>query len=136
MANTNDKEILKLKDIIKIKKDKLGKLTRFNPKTNCILELNGEKINIHVATKSKLLLLIAQLRVLSDALKKEYPEETLIIGTYNVQDWIDDLKSKFEYANEQDERARLDALEKKLTSLLTEETSTSLVIDDIKNLLS
>ncbi len=136
MANTNDKEILKLKALIKEKKDKLGKLTRFNPKTNCMLELNGEKVNVHVATKSKLLLLIAQLRVLSNALKQEYPEETLTIGTYNVQDWIDDLKSRFEYANEQDERARLDTLEKKLTSMLTAETSTSLEIADIKNLLA
>ena len=99
MATKNDKVILDLKKEIQKKKSLLAKETKFTPITNCSLELDGSRFNLHVVNKETLLLLIAKLTSLKTAISITMPEEKLMISGYDVEDWLTDLTSKFKVLN-------------------------------------
>ena len=129
--NQNDLKILNLKKEIEEKKSKLSQYGRFDPKTNCSLTLFGKNYPIHTLTKESLLLLIAQLTSLSDGFYKKYPDETLIIDTYPIEDWLFDLETKFGILNVQKEKERLTKLEEKLHNLLSIDSKISLELDQL-----
>jgi len=133
MATKNDKIILNLKQEIEEKKKLLNKAQRFTPVTNCNLEINGNRVNINVLTKDGLLLKIAEVKALQNALKSELPEEKLEIGGFSVEHWLEDLKSKFSTLNVSLERDRLKKLEEKLHGLLSLDTKVELEIESLKN---
>lgn len=56
--NKNDERILDLQQSIKKKKKEIGGHKTMEPITNCNLELNGTKHNIHLLNKEQLLHLI------------------------------------------------------------------------------
>lgn len=133
MGTQNDKVILDLKEKIKEKKANLAKVEKFNPVTNCNLEIDGARYNIHVCNKQNLLLLIAKLSNLKNGLASVLPEETLTIGTFTVDEWIKDLSDKFANLNVSLEEKRLKELETKLHNLLSIDKKVELEIDDLKD---
>jgi len=133
MGTKNDKVILSLKKQIEEKKKLLSEITKFSPITNCSLELDGVRYNIHTQSKENLLLLVAKINSLKKSLYAMLPEESLIISGYRAEDWLEDLVLKFKTLNTKLEKERLSELEKKLTTLLTNETRVSLELDDLKN---
>ena len=58
---SNDETILKLKASIKEKKEALKLSQRFTPITNCSLELDGKRYNLHVLDKWNLTYLLVVL---------------------------------------------------------------------------
>lgn len=132
MANkNNDKVILELQKEIE-KKKRLIKDQKFVPLTNCSLDFEGNRINLHVANKDTLLLHIIKLTTLQKTLKELYPEESLTISGYSVEDWLTDLQSKFNIVNINNEKSRLKTLELKLHNLLSNDTRTALEIENLK----
>ena len=130
----NDDRILELKEKIEKKKLELSdKNTRFVPVTNCIMELDGETNNLHTCDASKLALLLVKLSLY----KKE--AETLdidfVVSGYSIDDWITDIKNKFEVTKTKAEMNSLKMMESKLDKLLSEDKKTELEIDDIAALL-
>ena len=57
----NDDRIMLLKKKIADKKKELGKAIKFNPESNCLLELDGVKYNLNVVDKNTLTLIILKL---------------------------------------------------------------------------
>lgn len=133
MATKNDEVILGLKKEIEAKKALLAKNQKFTPVTNCNLEFEGRRYNIHVETKESLLLLIGRLASIKTGAAVEMPDETITIGGFSIDQWIKDMKSKYAILNVTLEEQRLKALEKKLHDLLSTDKKIELEIDDLKS---
>lgn len=132
-TSINDATILKLKEQIESKKKLISGATRFSPITNCMLTFNGERHNLNVLDKDAILLLIAQLNSLHKSLFEVLPEETLMISSFTVIDWITDLKNKYTILNRRHEEDRLKRLETKLHNLLSTDKKVELEINDLMN---
>lgn len=139
----NDKEILKVKEIIAEKKKKIEKMsTTFAAKTNCVLELKGRKpCNFHVAKKSELLEIVRELLLIqkgNELVKNaefNFEEEDFFIGGFPVEDWLDDIKAKIDTLSIRDEKTKLDELEKRLHDLLSDDKKVELELDEIKKMV-
>lgn len=133
-ATKNDKVILELQKKIKEKENLLkGSSSKFSPKTNCSLVLQGTRYNLHVISKEELLFNIAVIKSLENALKEEFPGEALVISGYSSSDWLSDLKTKFNSLNISMEKERLKILKERLHNLLSTDTKVNLEIKDLEN---
>ena len=133
-AKENDKKILDLKSVIEAKKSKLKKIN-FAPTTNCSLELDGTRHNIHTLTAEALTFLLVKLNsyVLS---MKSLKINTLSISGYSINDWTADIKLKLDIISQKEEENKLKVLESKLAALLSNDKKTELELDNIEKLLS
>jgi hypothetical protein len=136
MSNTNDQRILTLKNQIELKKDKLGKSTRFAPVTNCSIEIDGVRYNIQVLTKEQLVMLMVKLNSLLMSAKVLEVLEDFNISGYHVADWISDIQAKIDVLSRKDEERKLKAMEDKLLKLLSDGKKVELEIDNIESLLN
>lgn len=130
----NDDRILELKEKIEEKKQELsGKNTRFVPVTNCIIELDGMANNLHTCDSDKLALLLVKLNLYKK--EAENLDIDFVISGYSIDDWITDIKNKFDITKTKAEIYTLKKMESKLDELLSEDKKTELEIDDIAALL-
>lgn len=131
----NDQRILEMKKQIEMKKKELGASTPFNPITNCSLELDGLRYNLHAFSKDGLMCLLIKLNSYALSAKDLGLLENYIISGFHISDWIKDMKSKLAFLNRKDEDIKLKAMEQKLDKLLSEEKKTELEIDEIESFL-
>lgn len=135
MAQNNDERILSLKAQIKEKKEQLkNKKTRFVPETNCILELDGVKYNLHTVTDYYLLLKLTLLKM--SAKEIEIDPDDVVLSGYPLTQWINDVQSKLDYERYRAEKQKLDSLERQLTNLLSDSKQTELKIDELAAMLN
>lgn len=134
-GNANDNTILGLKKQIEDKKKALRGIERFVPKTNCSLQLYGERINLHAASKTALTLAMLNLASLIKAAEDMNVLDTFKLDGFTLSEWFSDVSSKLLIMDKQQEEARLKALEAKLTELLSDEKKTELIIDELKDLI-
>lgn len=130
---SNDKRILELKEQIKIKRDKLSKIGKFTPVTNCILDLDGNKLNIQVLKKDQLVLLACKLQSYKNSAIELDLE--LNMSGFNIDDWLKDIKSRIDILSLKDEELKLKEMEDKLTTLLSNEKRVELEINAIEEML-
>lgn len=133
MAINNDQRILELRRLISDKKEKLV-ITRFAPVTNCSLELDGERHNLHIQNANKLTWLLIKLNCYQMSIKDLKLGKYEISG-YPVGDWINDIKMKLRIIAQKNEEDNLKVLENKLNKLLSEDKKTELELDSIAELL-
>ena len=132
----NDEKIIKLKQQIEEKRNKLGNLKRFTPVTNCILELDGVTTNIQILSKEKLALLLVKLNLYKMSIKNlNMSFDKIIISGYDVRDWIMDILAKTDIIHYKEEEQKLKTMEDKLEKLLSNEKKTELAIDEIAKML-
>lgn len=131
MATKNDELIIQLKKEIENKKVLL-KHTKFNPLTNCLLELYGIKYNLHVCKREQLLFLIASIHSLQTSLKSLNPHESLVISGFTSEDWLIDLTCKLANLSLSLEKDRLKTLEERLHDLLSVDTKVEIEIEELK----
>jgi hypothetical protein len=136
MANTNDERILQLREQIAIKKEKLGKVGKFLPATNLVLELDGVNTNLNVLNKEQLIHLMVKLNTLLMSAKELKVADKYIISGYNVEDWIGDIQLKLDFLSKKDEERALKQMEAKLEGMLSEQKKVELELDEIANLLN
>ena len=130
----NDDRILELKEKIEKKKQGLSdKNKRFVPVTNCIIELDGVTNNLHTCDADKLALLLVKLSLYKK--EAENLDINFVVSGYSIDDWITDIKNKFEVTKTKAEIYNLKTMESKLDGLLSEDKKTELEIDDIAALL-
>lgn len=129
----NDNVILTLKKQIEDKRAKLLESNQdFKPKTNCSLEFEKERYNLHVLNKEQLQLLIVKLSILNKENKLLFPETPLKISGYILSDWIDDLNSKYNKVNIKNIEEELNSLENALTLKLSQSKKDEMDIDELK----
>lgn len=131
----NDDRILQLKKQIAEKKEELSKANvRFVPETNCIIELDGERLNLNVLTKNALELLMLKLNMYvmsAHSLDVPIPE----ISGYHIGLWISDIRKKLDCIVTKREEKELKEMEAKLDKLLSDDKKTELELDSIAALL-
>lgn len=135
MANLNDSKIMNLKVLIEEKKKVLKKSKQFSPITNCSIELDGTRYNIHVLSKEKLITLAVKLQSYMTAAKELELLDVYIISGYRVEEWISDIKSKLDVLIQREEEKKLKFMENKLNKLLSEDKKTELELSEIENIL-
>lgn len=137
MSNINDSKILLLKQQIQDKKDKLKNMNRFNPITNCSLELDGQRYNINTLQKEKIIELIVKLNSLylsAKDLGNDILQDYFISG-YKPIEWIKDLNERLVIINQRDEENKLKQMECKLDKLLSEDKKVELELNEIEQFL-
>lgn len=133
----NDKKVLELKNKIKEKKALLNKGKKFSPTTNASLILpQFDKVyNLHTLDIDTCRLLLVHLNTYKMSAKDLNLDGPLVISNYNVDLWIEDLRSRMENLSIKSEEQKLHNLEKKLEQLLSEDKRTQLELDSIEDLL-
>lgn len=138
MATKNDDRIIELKKQIETKKDELkNKNVRFQPETNCILVLDGVTYNINVLPQDELRLLAIKLnlfRMSAEDLNYDISSYPVICG-YTITKWLHDVNNKIDVNTYNEEKKKLNKLEKDLTALLSSEKQTELKIDELAKML-
>lgn len=133
MAAKNDERVLHLKGIIEKKRTELKGAKRFEPVTNCVLDLEGQKYNLNVLRFDDLQLLLARLNMYLMSAKDL--EIDLKISGYGIAEWITDIKCKIEIFEYKRKETELKTLEAKLDKMLSDEKKTELELDEIAALL-
>ena len=132
----NDEKIIKLKQQIEEKRNELGKLKKFTPITNCILELDGVTTNIQILSKEKLALLLVKLNLYKMSMENlKMSFDKIIINGYDIRDWMSDVLAKINIISYKEEEQKLKTMENKLIELLSSEKKTELAIDEIEKML-
>lgn len=136
VATQNDALIMVLKDKIEKKKKKLGSKVKFEPKTTCIIELFGEKINIHTLRIGSIEPYLLMLKSMVDACDYSPVSSTsCIMSGFTLEDWYNDFVSKYNSLKYADDAAELVKLEKKLDAMLSNDKKIELEIEEISKLL-
>jgi hypothetical protein len=135
MANENDQRILLLRKKIVDKKEKLKKIKKFTPVTNCSIEVDGNRYNINVLTKEKILTLMIKLNAYLLSAKDLEIDSNYTISGFHLEEWLTDLKNRLNVLSVKDEEQALKAMESKLTTLLSDGKKVELEIDEIESLL-
>lgn len=135
MSNVNDSKIMLLKAQIEEKKKKLESISKFIPITNCSIEFEGERYNIHTLQKEQLVTLMIKLNIHRLSGVDLGILDDYIISGYKVEEWIADIKAKLDVVSRKDEERKLKALENKLDQLLSEDKKVELEINEIESLL-
>ena len=138
MALPNDERIAALRTKIAAKRAALaGRSARFAPVTNCSLELDGTRYNLHSLGLESLIFLAAKLQALrTGAVDLAFAPTDLVIGGFGVDDWITDVKARLAVVAFKAEEAQLNALDKQLEGLLSSDAKTELALDSIDALLA
>lgn len=133
MSKINDDRIMKLKEQIKTKTEKIKNNKKFSPITNCSMEFYGNRYNINVLNKEQLIDLLVKTTALQNA--AEYLKIEYNFSGYLVQDWITDIKAKYDFLCVKEEEKNLKEMEDKLTKLLSIEKKNELQLDEFEKLL-
>jgi hypothetical protein len=116
-----DKKIIQIQEKIQKDKAKLAAISKFKPVTNLVLKLGNATYNLNVLSKDEILILIAQLVSISTNLVAVGISDTPQMGGYTVDEWISDLKGKYENLNKRNEEEKLTKLEQELGKLLSDD---------------
>ena len=122
-VNQNDRIILQLQQEVEEKKKKLARAGNFRPITNMSLVIFGITYNLHVININELKFLEAFLLSLN--------KEDLIISNNTIENWLSDITTKITMKDIAEEQKDLEAMEKELESLLTNDTRVSLKLDKL-----
>jgi hypothetical protein len=136
MAQKNDERILVLKKQIEDEKKELGKQPRFCPVTTCMFNYEGNRVNIHTLTSVKdintMLVYFNIYAMSAENLGIDCTE--VCLDGFSVSDWMEDLNAKKTVVEYNEKKSQLNALEKKLDKLLSDDKKTELEIDAIADL--
>jgi hypothetical protein len=136
MANNNDSKILELKKQIEEKKNKLDKLQRFTPSTNCSIEIDGAtRTNIQTLDKDNIIRLMVKLQSYKTAAETLNVSDQYTISGYKPEDWIKDLRQRLDILSRKDEETKLRVMEDKLQALLSSDMKVQLELNEIENML-
>ena len=145
MSSNNDDRIMTLKKEIAEKRNNLDNTrTRFSPRTNCMLELDGVKYNLNVndmQTNRYILMKLALLKrsigiVIDNYDVPEFTQDDITISGYPLSAWLFDVQNKIKYDSWKEDKKKLDSLEKQLTKLLSNDKQTELMIDELASTLN
>lgn len=131
MSEKNDAVIMGLKAQIAGKKASLGTSQRFVPVTNCSLEVDGVRYNLHTLSKDIIIALLVKLTSYNETAKALKYEEDYTLSGFLVKDWIKDLQGKLAQLIRNEEEKTLHAWERKLETLMSEDKRVELELQEI-----
>lgn len=132
---SNDEVIFQLKKEVEIKKSELDKISKFSPITNCMITLDSIRYNLNVCSLDDLQFLIVRLSLYKDKNSVLFKDKPLVVSSYNIDYWLEDLNNKYNYLNIKIEQDKLKKLEDKLYDLLSKDSKDSIELDAIRKSL-
>ena len=129
----NDDKIMELKKLIEDKKLSLAQGIKFEPVTNCSLELNEVRYNLNVLNRDEIIYLLLEFNMLLISAKDLGLDKEYKVSGYTLDDWITDLKVKLEMTMQKSKEAELLRMERKLDKLLSDDKRVELTLNDIEN---
>ena len=131
----NDERIIELQKLIE-EKEKAIKNTSFSPKTPCILNVDGERYNLHVTSKDNLHLLwckLYSLKLADAEFSKKFKNESrkLIYHGFSIDDWLSDIECSIIAEEKIEEKLKLKNYKEQLNNLLSEGKKTEILLDEI-----
>lgn len=141
VPSKNDQKIINLQEKVKEEKSMLEKSKRFSPITNCTLNFESETFNLNTLSYDSLKILAIRINsyLLSsrDLCRIDYQRyKEVFISGFKLEDWIEDIQAKMDCLSVSLRKKKLNELEKKLKTLLSEDVKTKLEIDNIEKELS
>jgi hypothetical protein len=132
---SNDTKIKKVMELLEKQKADLVpvKLT-FN--THALYKANGKVVNLNVVnSKQELIMLLAECITFKDSLQKAKDmvgsDVDSLIDGFTIDDWIHDVKLKYQFVEFKDKQKSIKLTEKKLEQLLSEDARTEIELDSI-----
>lgn len=130
----NDNTILALQEKIGIKEKELNdKQFIFKPKTTCILYYDGEEYNLHTLSWNEGKIILCKLIMLRDTYEKCQFKDSLMLGKFDINDWIDDIVNTLRNIEIRTEEQKLNSYKNKLDKLLSEDKRTELLLQEIED---
>lgn len=138
----NDEKIKELLAKIEVKKQELGVRPKASWNTNGIFKLPEGHVNLN-AVKDYEILLVSASKLISMSESRAKAAELIgldkhtsfVHDGYPIEDWLADFKLRVAILNWEAEKLKLDALQKKLDSLRSEEAKTEQELSDITSML-
>ena len=142
--NEQDKKILQLKEVVTKKREEVNQAEKPRWRTNCVFKFRGseELYNLNVISDPRVLVeILGYLKneeMAFDLAKTQLGLKNLVFTyrNYSIHDWEADLKTRNDVIHITMKKKELEDLEKKLDSLISSDTKTSLIISDIEKLLN
>ena len=132
MSTINDNRIMDLIATIE-KKEQSLKRPIVNIKTNCNIEIDGKRHNLHILDEDMLTYLLVKLNTyVMSAKDLSISIDAIKINGFKLQDWIDDIKTKLELCAFKKEEKKLSDMKEQLHVLLSEDKRTELALDSIE----
>lgn len=136
MSNVNDQRILDMKKIVEDKKAKIAASKNFKPITNCNFEFEGQRYNLHsLNNRETIVQIMVKLNCLVASAKDLNLLDKYIISGFKAEDWMTDLKAKFDLITIKDQEKELSDLEQKLTCLLSNDKQVELQLEGFEEQL-
>lgn len=136
-TNKNDQVILQLRQKIEEKKAELKKAKKFSPTTNCNLVFEEQRYNLHTLDIVSTTLLLVELNTYRmSAEELDILPSTVMLGSYSLVDWINDLKDRRAHLNIKQEEDKLKKMETRLQDLLSADTRIEMELENIANELN
>lgn len=139
----NDETIKALMGKVFDKKAALGNKPKVSWRTNAVFKYDGAThINLNTVSDSKPLVEALSF-LLFRQMTMEKAGEMLGVSVgefewngYSLSDWVEDFKTRLSIINWEAEKGKLNVLESKLASLVSEEAKTEMALEDISKMLA
>lgn len=138
----NDERILKLLEQIKLKEEKIEKYKKFEPKTNCMLILDKETLNINTLDKYSLKLLACKIASLHNGESYLFQSglfdletELTTINGFELKVWLIDISNKLKSIEIKEEKLKLNQMKSKLENMVSDDKKVEMELDLFENML-
>lgn len=134
MKDINDTKIIELSNKIdKSLEIKNTENKKFIPKTCLVITVDGKEYNINVLSKQDLLMLLLKLNSYKMSAENFIDIRTFDICEYNIEDWICDIKNKYDILNNKEKIKNAEKIKSKLNSLLSSDKKVEIEISNLEN---
>lgn len=135
-----DVKIAQLQSIIDSKKEAIQKIGKKNWQTNCSFSWNGKNVNIQTANLETVVAMVGDLVLMKDSHDKalqllSLSNKGFTCNNYSFGEWLSDFQERVIRLNLENEKSKLTTLEKKLSSLLSEDAKADKELSEISDLL-
>lgn len=138
----NDERILKLLNEIKLKEGKIESYKKEDYRTNCMLILDKETININTISKNDLKILACKIASLYQGESYLFQSgqfdlrgDLTTINGFNLKEWIFDICERINFLEIKEEKAKLKQMKSKLENMVSDDKKVEMELDLFENML-
>lgn len=142
MSAKNDAAIKELMEKVEEQKAGLGKREKVAWQTNGIFKRDADNFfNLNTVSNFNILAFALGFLIREESSFQEACQRLGIVGEfkwdgYSVKDWEEDFKTRVKLVEWDNRKKQLEATQKRLSQLVSEEARTEMELDDIKKLLA
>lgn len=139
---TKDQVVQELFEVVRTRKAEIEKTERAKWLTNCSIDHDGRRMNLQTVNDVDILINIAGTIIQNDKVYQSGSEFLLgevkerKLNGFTSEEWLTDIKTRLEKVQLSKKKQELDALERRLDSLVSKEMREQLELEAIKKELN